>query len=130
MGQLEPTQGSTWNPSPLAFVQSVIPQLFGIPFPTSNLQSLFTGVCWFCPCWNYCSVHSTAFYCPVRSNISLVTAGVLRCTYLFVLFCIDKGYLNEVGSLISKESSALPSGTPAYFMSKNYSPRSYKYLQK
>ena len=34
-----------------------------------------------------------------------------------------------MGSLNSKELNAPPFGTPAYFMSKNYGPRSYKYLQ-
>lgn len=33
-------------------------------------------------------------------------------------------------SLTSKESSVSPSGTLAYFMSKKYSPRSCRYLQK
>ena len=34
-----------------------------------------------------------------------------------------------MGSSKSKMLSVLPAGTPAYFMSKNYSPQSYKYLQ-
>ena len=34
------------------------------------------------------------------------------------------GYLN------SRKFEHAISGTPAYFMSKNYGPRSYKYLQK
>lgn len=34
------------------------------------------------------------------------------------------------GSLSFKELSVPPSGTPAYFMSKNYGPISYKYLQQ
>lgn len=35
-----------------------------------------------------------------------------------------------MGSLKSKELSTPPSGTPAYFMSKNCIPGSYKYLAK
>lgn len=38
--------------------------------------------------------------------------------------------LAEMGCLGSKESSAPPSGTPAYFMPKNYGPGSCKCLQK
>ena len=71
---------------------STIAQLFGIPFPSSSLQLPFTAVCWFGPQWELLVV-LMAFYCTVPSNIYLFTADVLRCMYLFVLFCADKDQL-------------------------------------
>lgn len=122
--------GSPWadilESESLVLIQSSISQLFRIPFPTSSLQSLFIVVFWFCPCRKLLVV-CPDLYCPVHSNTSLANARMLWCTHLF---CVDKGYQKDMGSVISEDSGAPPSGIPAYYTSKNYNPRSRKCLQK